>query len=329
MNENHSQGESTRYPPQMDFMNRPPSQSWEALPFPDSPQNCVWVWFKPAHAPQGLIFQIPEQVIQSYPNLAQWTLRSLLQLAGVDPAMVTGWYFNGANYDAQNGTSPLLDQPIPLPVAGMDPNLLVYLQSAVAPFTPALSVANPYAGAVPNSQMNLDETFHKIEVDWKESMAIVRRLSMKRKELVDMGTKLKSLNRDLNVDENRFASQEDKGEWRDARRFLRDIGTKLGMFIKQHDIGITSFAGKREWFEQTYQQYIQPRQYFDDLIQAEREFEQYRKTLQTLMSHMNTSQVQGARDGERRARAVLAKIAVKVQRGRNQRFDGKNSNRSM
>ncbi len=325
MNENLSPGNPSGIPPQIDFIARAPSQTWEAIPFPDSPQFCAWAWFKPVHTPQGIILQIPDVTIQGYPNLSQLTLRMLVQLAGVNPSMVTGWYFNGVQYDAQGGSSPLFDQPVPLPVSGMDPNILVYTNLPVAgqPVInqPVLPQQEQFAAAVSTDHLNLDEMFKKIEIDWKESLAVVRKLSMKRKELFDMVTKLKSFNRELNIDESRFCSQEDKGEWRDARRLLRDISTKLDMYIKQHDIGVTSFAGKREWFEETYNKYIQPRQVFDDLVQAERDFEHYRKTLQVLMSRMNTSQIQAGRDGERRARQVLAKIAAKVQAGRSKRFD--------
>jgi hypothetical protein len=320
MNENLSPGNPMGIPPQIDFITRAPSQTWEAIVFPDSPQFCAWGWFKPVHTPQGIILQIPDETIQGYPNISQLKMRGLVQLAGVNPSMVTGWYFNGVQYDAQGGNSPLFDQPVPLPVAGTDPNILVYTNLPVTG-QPVVPPQEQFSVATSHGQLNLDEMFKKIEIDWKESLAVVRKLSMKRKELVDMVAKLKSFNRELNIDENRFSTQEDKGEWRDARRLLRDISTKLDMYIKQHDIGVTSFAGKREWFEETYNQYIQPRQAFDDIVQAERDFEHYRKTLQVLMSRMNTSQVQAGRDGERRARQVLSKIAAKVQAGRTKRFD--------
>ncbi len=327
MNENVSQGNPSGTPAQIDFMSRPPSQSWEPVYLPDSPQNYLWAWFRPASNPDGAVFRIPEETIQTYPNLSQLTMRSFLQFAGINPMMVLGWFINGVQLDAQGGASPIFDQPVPLPVAGMDPNFLVYVQPPVMN-QPAVPVMDPQAGMNPNDSLN-QEMFKKIEIDWKDSMAIVRKLSMKRKEMIDMMSKLKSLNRDLNVDENRFSTQEDKGEWRDARRILRDISTKLDMHVKQHDIGVTSFAGKREWFEKMYHQYIQPRLYCDELVQIERDFEIYRKTLQTLMATMNSTHLQAGRDGERRARQVLTKIAAKVSTGRNKRFDGKNSSRGL
>jgi hypothetical protein len=72
-------------------------------------------------------------------------------------------------------------------------------------------------------------------------------------------------------------------------------------------------AGKRGSFENIYEQYIVPRRHFDGLIQAERDFEQYRKTMQTLLNNMNAAQTSAAQDGERRAQVVLSRISAKAR----------------
>src|SRR5258708_7230112 len=53
--------------------------------------------------------------------------------------------------------------------------------------------------------------------------------------------------------------------------------------------------------ELIYQQYVVPRRNFEGLVQAERDFDQYRKTMQTLLNNMNTAQTSAMQEGERRA----------------------------
>lgn len=128
-----------------------------------------------------------------------------------------------------------------------------------------------------------------------------------------MINRLNALNRDLTPEENLHGDSKDRNDWQEARRWLRDLTHRVTKYLKEHDIGETSGVGKRQWFEQTYQQFIAPRQQFDGLQPAQREFETYRKKLQTLLINMTNACSSAANDGERRAKAVLSKIAVKTR----------------
>ena len=127
------------------------------------------------------------------------------------------------------------------------------------------------------------------------------------------------MNRDLSSEEARCGDQLDKRDWQDARRWLRDGAARLSRFLKDHHMGMTSTAGKRESYAAIYRQYVVPRHSFDGLAQAEREFEFHRKSLQTLLNNMNAAHSAAVQDGERRAQQVLTRIAAKVRTARAKR----------
>ncbi len=320
------------------FAGRAASAAWERLAFAAEPQNAVWAWFKPAHIPHGLILRIPDETYRDAPQLAEkWTLRKLLQLTGVDPAGVTMWYLYGAAYDAMQGTNPFLDAPIPRPAAGVDPHIVVYTN-----IVPALTVPPPagvpqYVGAAAMLPMpgpisptaaaapptldaaSMQEIFEHISADWHASLDIEKEMVRTRKQLVDMMGRLKALNRDLNPIERVHSNTEDKKDWLEARRWLREGSLRLWKCIKEHDIGDTSTAGQRAWFEQTYRQYVVTRKPFDGMQRAAREFENYRKMVQTLLGHMNTALTIASNDCERRAQAILTRIANKIREATNKK----------
>ena len=111
----------------------------------------------------------------------------------------------------------------------------------------------------------------------------------------------------------------DRADWQDARRWLRDVATRLSRYMKDYDIGYISAAGQRNFFEATYQQHIALRQPLDGMEQIQRDFETYRKTLQTLMNNMQSTQASAERDGEQRAQAILNRIAARVRANRSRR----------
>jgi hypothetical protein len=51
----------------------------------------------------------------------------------------------------------------------------------------------------------------------------------------------------------------------------------------------------------------------------EREFEAYRKTLQSLLNNMQAAQAAAVRDGESRAQQVLSRITARVRAARAKR----------
>ncbi len=339
------------------FAARPASQAWERLTFPDASQNPVWAWFKPATAPNGVILRVPDEIYRDRPDLAaQWTVRKLLQVASLEPASVSAWVFNGVSFPAMNGASPYLDAPLPAPVAGANPGIVVYvlappmvpvmgaapLPLAVVPpgvngshpfgpapmFAAAAPVGLPVAaGHRPPKQAGppqpLDaataDIFERIEADWNSSNEIEKDLSRVRKQLVDILGRLKSLNRDLTPPERVHSNNQDKKDWQDARRLLRDATNRAWKYLKAHDIGDTSNAGKRVWFEEIYRKFVAPRHQFDGLMAAARAFESHRKTITQLHGDMSNAYSFASLDGERKAQQVIARIQTKVREASNRK----------
>lgn len=303
------------------FVFRPPSQAWEQIRFADGSQSFLWVWFKPAAVPQGLIVRIPDEASQAQ----SITLRTVLHLTGVDPTWVAMWQVYGMAYPGMNGANPLLDQPLPAFVAGADPNLVVYVAALqpnyMPPMMPLMSspMLSPASVSTSAGTGQSAELLERLDVEWTAAMDVERDLERLRKMLVDMASRLKSLNRDLNPDERLYSSREDKQDWQDARRFLRDSDNRLRACVKEFDIGDPSSAGHRRHFEHIYTQFVAPRLPFDGMEQALNGFEFYRKLLTTLQGKMNSTFLGAQSNGERRAQMVLARIANKVREASNKK----------
>ncbi|MEX2288409.1 MAG: hypothetical protein WD648_15035 [Planctomycetaceae bacterium] len=294
------------------FAARPTSPGWERVSSAAVPGNAVWAWYKPAHLPQSVILRIPDEPFRNPQGLIEpWSMRKLLLAAGIDSAAVSMWHLFGVPYDAMGGASPFLDASLPIPVPGIDPNIPVHIYARPAEPTPSAPASADSGSAA--------ELFERIEADWHSTMDIEKELKRLRKQLVDMMARLKTLNRDLTPTERLHSNNQDRKDWLDARRWLRDGSNRLWKCIKEHDIGDTSAAGQRLWFEQTYHKHVVPRKPFEGLLQAQRDFESYRKMVQTLQGNMTTAYSIAAIDGERRAQSVLARIATKVREATNKK----------
>jgi hypothetical protein len=380
--------------PRERFVRRPPSQGWEAIAAADRPPNTAWVWFKPAAVPAGLILRIAPEAFQTAAPAAQWTLRQLLLAADVDPAAAIMWRVNGVAFPAVGGTNPLLDLPVPAPVPGTDPNIVVAMALPAVPMMPVpmppngnrvaganlVTATNPVAAAVngnaqkgtaaapmlppggfgaghmmpvmpvpvgqpmlpipvgapplPNvlghtggrkqepvipAPAHLMEAYEHVEQDWRSCQDTEKDLARLRQQLLDMMGRLKALNRELTGPERVHSTNQEKKDWQHARRMLRDCSNRLWKCVKAHDIGYTSSAGQRRWFEATYEKYIAPRRHFDGFADADRAFGAYRKIVTTLHIEMTNSLSIAQLDGERRAQQVLAKIAEKVREAGNRK----------
>ena len=325
------------------FAARPPSQAWEALAWSDEPQQVAWVWFKPPSVPQGLAIRIPDETWRTSQHLTQLSLRQLLHSAGIDPSCVALWQFFGMSYPGMNGTNPLFDQPIPAPGPGAVSEFIVYVNVptwnaapppvAMPPATPmglmpqmpmmsltpqmaAMPAMNP-AGAA--SAAHLAEIFERVDVEWNMVLAIEKDLERLRKMLSELGNRLKGLNRDLSSDERLYSSREDKQDWVEARRRLREAEHKLRAGIKEFDIGDQSSAGCRRGFEQIHHQFIAPRIPFPGIEQAPEQFQFYRKMVMNLQGKMNSTYLFAVQNGEQRANQILVRIAQKVREAGNKK----------
>jgi hypothetical protein len=315
-------------PISMNIFDRPPSSTWEALPLTGNAQLLVWAWFKPAAAPHGLFLRIPDETLASRATSQPLTLRSMTEGLGIDPRHVALASVYGAPFSGLDGKNPAWDIVLQPPPVGYDPTIALFLAGvsgalappSTAPYpatAPGYSAASYSAGATPAAAIG--GILARLDTIWNAVIQIELQLAAAGKQLSGTLSRLNSLNRDLSFEESRFADQLDHKEWNEARRWLRDIANRVSRVLKDHHVGTTSIAGRRGWFESIYKQHIVPRREFENMEQAERDFDAYRKTIQTLLNAMNAVQSAAAQDGERRAQVVLARIATKVRSARSKR----------
>jgi hypothetical protein len=305
-----------------EFALRPPSQAWEQLTVSGPTPRKIWAWFKPAHIPNGIILRIPDDLWSQVVGGPPLTLRAMVLAAGVDPAFVLAWQQYGQQILGLNGANPLFDQPLAAPVAGVDPSIVVFVGVAAVPLplvqSPPVATAMP-SGTSPAAPTSQTELFEHIDMIWNSVLEIEKDQERLRKMLVDMSSRLKGLNRDLGPDERLYSSREDKQDWQEARRWLRDCENKLRACIKEYDIGDQSSAGQRRWFEAIHSQFIVPRIPFEGMEQAATNFDYYLKMVTTLQGKMNNAYLAAQNNGERRAMMVLARIANKVREATNKK----------
>lgn len=264
-------------------------------------------------APNAVSVRIPDETFRDPQRRQTLTIRRVLAAVEVDPRWVAVWSLYGVPYDAQQGANPALDFVIPEPGVGADPTISIFVGSLpIAAVQPAVGPSASHEGA-------LADVLAHMEVEWNSSMQLEGQLDAAAKQLNATLLRLNSLNRDLSSEEARSADQLDKHEWQEARRMLRDVASRLARLLKDHHMGVTSFAGKRDSYAAVYQQHVAPRRPFSGIEQMEREFESYRKTMQTLLNNMNVAQGAAIQDGERRAQQVLTRIAGKVRTNRAKR----------
>lgn len=297
----------------MYIVERPPSTAWEPIALADDPQNFIWAWFKPPTAPQGLCLRIPDETLRSPARRQPLTLRTILLTLGVDPRQVAAWSIYGVSYGGQHLANPAWDYPIPEPGMAPDPTIGIYLRDV------PMNVSPPPALPVPAAQGTYAGVFSRMEADWNSCLQIELQLMAAAKQLNATLLRINSLNRDMSPEEARCGDSQDKRDWQEARRWLRDVASRVSRYLKDHLVGITSNAGKRNSYESIFQQYVVTRRHFDGLEQAERDFDSYRKSLQTLLTNMGVANSTAVQEGERRAQQVMTRVAAKIRTSRAKR----------
>lgn len=287
------------------MLQRAPSTTWEQVPPSPAAPLGLWIWWGPAHAPQGMLVRLPDDAYRNPALAPLTTLRRTLAALGIDPHTVARWFVAGIPFDGQAGANPMWDAPLPPPAPGRDPAILVLFDEP-AP-QPAVEAENPL------------RSMERIAADWNACLQLEHQLQLARKQLHDTQGRVLKLNRDLIPEERAHADRMDQNEWQDARRWLRDVASRLSKLIKDHDIGMASAAGRRNWFESTYLQVVVPRRPCEGLDEIRREFEMYRKTLQTMLLQMQNAHSLATQDGERRAQQVLGRITARVRAARTKR----------
>ncbi len=312
----------------MMFEQRPPSTQWEPVPLVPNGPFSLWGWFKPAHAPTSVALRTPPELWQNPAIVSLLTVRHLAEATGID--WLHSWMVYGQSYVVDERTEPFLEMTLPVPPAGVDPLVVLWMHPeavAVPAAAPLLPVAGslPVAGRLPAASLasgvlplgvDPGPLFEQIEYYWSAVLQIesdVRRVRMQLEQAVG---KLASLNRDLSTDEALAADTLDKKEWQDTRRWLRDCMGGLSRSIKEIDVGTLSGAGQRHRFEDLIKNYVQPRIPFAGLPQAAIDFEMHHKTAKNVLTAAQTALNKGSTDGERRASMVLQRIAGKVRQKR-------------
>jgi hypothetical protein len=299
----------------LELLQRPPSAAWEPVPLPELPGATVWVWFRPPTAPNGLAFQVPLPTWQAFGG--RLTVRRLAAAVGLNPQWIHAWTIQGTTVPAMLGTNPLLDHPLPLPIPGVDPSIVVHLIAIVptvpvAPLMPIQPSVVPAQGAP--AERGSESVYAAIDSDWNAIRLMEAQLMGVRKQLNGLAGKLQSLNRDLNTEERMAADSQDTREWQDVRRWLRDSAAQVSRALRNYDIGVTSSAGNRNRFDDLYDQFIAPRRPVEGLAAIQMQFESHRKTVQSVQTEMQSVLTTATRDGELRAQQLLARIHSKMRK---------------
>ena len=297
----------------VDLVARAPSVNWEMAVLPFSPPLSAFVWWKPPHRPTDLVLCVPLQTWMVRAN--ELTPHRFAVALGLAVGQIVGWTIGGITQAVGNGTNPVWDRVIPLLPGDLTVNFhLAFAHQPPVVASPPVAAASP--PVVAQSAAASDPLIGAIEADWTSIQQMDVHLDASRKQLSALHGKLLSLNRDLNIDENRFCDNQDRQAWRDARRWLREAAGNVQRYIKEADIGVVSGAGKRNHYEQLFQRVVVLRQPQTNLASVRADFEAHRKTVQTVLSQMQTTLSNASRDGEQRALQILNRIAVKVRQGK-------------
>lgn len=177
-----------------------------------------------------------------------------------------------------------------------------------------------------------DTMFNRIEALWKSATQLERQMTGLRQKLSAMQTALGKMDRELTPDERLASDREDRDDWNDTRRWLRDLQSKCHREVKAFDIGMTSGAGGRHYLENIFTSIVEPRVKSSKLSQYRTEFEKHRKDMVSLQRGMVAALTTSTQNGTQRAQRVLGKIARKIRelRARNREaIGGTNMDRSV
>ena len=297
------------------FHLQAPSTAWEPVALRLGSSPVVWAWFKPSHAPSSVVFQIPPEVWQEVNSATPVTIRQLVAIAGI-PAL-QGWTVAGQYYAWDERLAVFVDLPLAEPPAGVDPYLILWCQMT-ATLQTSIRIESPPPMLASDPPLNEDSgaLFDSMDSLWRGIQQIETDVRRARSQLEQSMHRLNSLNRDLGPNEINAADSNDKKDWIDARRWLRDSAGILSKSIKQIDVGVLSGAGQRHRFEDIFQRYVASRRVFPGIKQAALDFEMYHKTAKHVLLSAQSALAKGSTDGERRANNVLQRIARKIRQRR-------------
>jgi len=295
------------------FNQRAASTNWEPISLSGSlgPTSIIWAWFKPQGVPNQLTMTIPAETFQEHASGNHLTLLGLLNEIPIEVSQLARVSLFGTPIEISCQDHPAIHQPILPPGAGIDPHIHLIIAGEATTV-----VGNVAESSSVSSDDRVKNLRRAIELDWNAVRGMETQLKILRKQLVALLTRLNSLNRDLSPEENLHSDSLDVREWQDARRWLRDMSSKMTRYLKEYDIGMTSSAGNRHRLNQIYQQFIVTGLPLEGIEQIQHEFEAYRRMAHNLMQGMSSSHAIAKTEGEQRAQQVLRKIAVKTRAAR-------------
>ena len=354
-----------------DISQRLPSCQWEPLSINRLPGLVLWAWFRPAALPSGVIISIPPELVAGSPVGFPISLADILSAAGVFPQQFQAVALFGGIWQPAAVVAAFVTHPLPpVPPGGRAEILISFFEPVLMPI-PLVPMPQDHGGitsepgtphGTPSSADDLDEClnaatvdwsdeladdlefedggelltddtmFNRIEALWKSATQLERQMTGLRQKLSAMQTTLGKMDRELTPDERLASDREDRDEWNDTRRWLRDLQSKCHREVKAFDIGMTSGAGGRHHLENIFSTIIEPRVKSSKLSQYRTEFEKHRKDMVSLQRGMVAIMATSAQNGTQRAQRVLGKIARKIRelRARNREpIGGTNMDRSV
>lgn len=326
----------------MSFSQRTPSTKWESVPLSTAPPVAVWGWFKPAAAPNSVVLRLPPELWKAGVPAEKLTLGLFVAAAGVDPLI--GWTLFGQMIPLNEQTMKWLEARLPPPPADGDQQLILWSPpiampsmfaagaGAMAEFKPSAMPAQvpvvPASFAGQTGELLPGEDpgplFEMMSALWSNILYLESDIRRARMQLEQSSSKLSSLNRELTFEEQQAADSVDRQNWMDARRWLRDASSSISKSIKEIDVGLLSSAGQRNKFADLIERCIQPRIVFPGMKQTAVEFEMHHKAARILVQTAQTAINKGTADGERRANAVLNRLATKIHQ-KSAKSRGKNA----
>ena len=330
------------------YFSRQTSSQWEPLWLAQIPQMPLWIWCRPAALANGFQIVIPDTLIAAFPRTLPFSLADILGHLALPSYALKAVSFYAQNWYAAVHCLPALGNPLPTPTAAMRAEISVLIHETDAPALPYPPTAPVSVGFQHDDESGADDPFEmdlesdtepltdslmvqRIEAAWKSALQIERQLTGLRQKLSSIQTVLGKMDRELTADERVASDREDRDEWNDVRRWLRDLQTKCHREIKSFDVGMTSGAGVRNSLEQSFLNQIEQRKGTADLAAMRREFEKYRKDMVSLQRSMTATLQSASQNGTQRAQRVLGRIAGKIRemRARNREpIAGTNMDRS-
>jgi len=302
------------------FIERPASAGWEVVPIPGVAGVNCWAWFRPENLPAAVAVTIPPEVVGLPGAVLPFSLVQLLHAVGLTWEQLVSVSFYGGPWQPAALWQAAAAEFLPCPPVAANVQILLLageqtlVVSQSEPPAPSPPAPSPPAGTDTSAPSQaVTNQFRRLESDWRACQGMERQLAGLRQQLSGALGRLSALDRDLRPAERMAAARQEKDEWQETRRWIREAASKVQRCLKAHDI---SSAGRRNMIQERYEQSSSNVDALADLTSCLHEVEVYRKELANLFNNMGSS-LQGANtNGIQRAQRVLSKISAQTSKKR-------------